>query len=96
MNFLPDFNGVRMIAPIPSLQQAIYVDACTTAGGGHFSNHAFHIQFLSYLAPFPIHQLEMLTALMAIKQWAPLLQGHICLLYSDNSAAVSVLQTGRG
>ena len=40
--------------------------------------------------------LEALNAVVALKVWAPMFTGNLVHLFSDNTTAVAILQTGRG
>ena len=77
---------------------SIAVGSCLTGGGGHFGPHIYHTVYPDFILQLGLNisELEMLNALIAIKLWAPMLRNHAIRLQCDNSAAVSVLQTGRG
>ena len=96
--YLPLYNGIQMIPRNPTLDTPISVDSCLTGGGGHFGNRIYYTAYPEFILQqaLNISELEMLNALIAIKLWAPMLSNHVVRLQCDNSAAVSVLQSGRG
>ena len=98
LQYLPLYNGVQMIPYNPTLPTPIVVDSCLTGGGGHFGDHIYHVAYPDFVLSqgLNISELEILNALIAIKLWSPLLRNHVVRLLCDNSAAVSILQTGRG
>ena len=98
LQYLPLYNSVQMIPRSPTLDTSIAVDSCLTGGGGHFGPHIYHTVYQDFILQlgFNISELEMMNAVIAIKLWAPMLRNHVIRLQCDNSAAVSVLQTGRG
>ena len=98
LQYLPMYNGIQMIPPKPTLPTAIFVDSCPSGVGGHFQNEIYHTELPHFIQTQnrPIVDLEMLNIVIAIKLWAPKLQGHVVRVRCDNAAAVSVLQTGRG
>jgi len=98
LQYLPLYNGIQMIPRSPTMDIPIAVDSCLSGGGGHFGSNIYHTAYPDFILNLGLNisELEMLNALIAIKLWAPLLRDHIVRLQCDNSAAVSVLQTGRG
>ena len=97
-SFLPQFNGIDMIQPLPTVAHDIIIDSCLTGAGGHFGSQWYHVRYPTSILDQhrPISDLEMLNAVAAIKLWAPQLAGHVVHIRCDNAAAVSVLQSGRG
>ena len=76
----------------------IFVGAYTTGFGALCRAEAHHTIFPQRVLDqgYPICELEALNAAMAIKLWAPTLVGRRVRLYSDSSAAVGILQAGKG
>lgn len=96
--FLPQYNGIQLITPTPSLDIPLIVDSCLTGAGAHFGKLAYHCAYPAHIKDMNLHitQLEMLNTMAAIRLWAQHMAGHTLLVRCDNEAAVSVLQTGRG
>ena len=87
--FIEVFNGVELI-PSPSVNIAVYSDACVIGGGGWNpqSFEYFSIIFPSDLASptTPIHIKEFLVLVLCVKSWGPLWAGQRIVLYCDNDA----------
>ena len=98
LSYLSQYNGIQMIPDSPTLQVPLVVDSCLTGGGGHFGRHLYFTHYPPFILrrTHSISDLEILNLVVAIRLWAPLLAGHIVKVLCDNSAAVSVVQTGRG
>ena len=97
LQYLPLYNGVQMIPYNPTLPTPIVVDSCLTGGGWHFGDHMIKRRLHLAYPDFVLNssELTILNALIAIKVWSSLLCNHAVLLLCDNSAALSILQTGR-
>ena len=96
---LPHFNSVSIIKTEPwsDPDQLIATDACLHGAGGTFRDRFFMCEFPDMLKQDAgsISQLEAMTVVIALKLWAHMLKGHRIVIHCDNSATVSVLNTGR-
>jgi len=97
--FLRQYNGVSLI---PSLNwstpdKIFSTDACLTGCGGLAGDIYFHAQFPDFILKeqFPIHQLEMIAIMVAVRLWGNKWKGLNITVYCDNEAAVTVLNSGR-
>ena len=96
--YLSSTNGVYMIQEEQRNPVDIYVDSCTTGGGGICAGQAYTHVYGEGLVHADLHicHLEAANALAALKLWAPALKGCLVHLHSDSSTAVAVMQMGRG
>jgi len=97
LSFLPLYNGIHLIQPEPDLQ--LEVDSCLTGCGGIYGHELYHTTFPSFVIErnHNISQLEMLNLAIAIKLWSSAAwTNHRVVVYCDNAATISILQTGRG
>jgi hypothetical protein len=96
---LPHFNAVSIIKTEPwsSPDDVIATDACLRGGGGTFKDRFFTFSFPMELQQLAtgISQLEALTVMVALKLWGDKLRGLRLTVLCDNSATVSVINTGR-
>ena len=101
IQFLDVYNGVSMIPPVSwsPTDFVLSTDACLTGGGAveHNIGQFVHFQFPDDILALdlPIHMLELLTVVAAVKQWAHSLRGQRLQLFCDNSAAVLAINSGR-
>ncbi len=102
--FLPQFNGISCIKEIVH-QFDVRVDSCLTGAGGTIqkTNQSTIMEFYGtpYKQPvtnqqLPISQLECLNCLAALRLWQDVIPRSNVRLQCDNSATVSILQSGRG
>ncbi len=96
--FMPQYNGVDVIDKAPTFPVDLIIDSCLTGGGGHLGHLWFAFKYPQHILDqqFNIAELEMINALIAVKFFAPNLQGHSVLLRCDNAPTVCILQNGRG
>ena len=87
--YLIEFSGVEII-PSPSVNQAVYGDACPIGGGSWnpTKSEFFSIQFPQYMssADVPIHIKEFIVLIFSIRLWGPHWKGQRITLYCDNDA----------
>ena len=93
------YNGVSFI-PASAWSEpdvTFATDSCLKGCGGICSNQYFHSGFPTEIQNqgLPIHALEMLAVLLAVKSWGSSLQGLKVQIYCDNDAAVQVINSGR-
>lgn len=97
--FAPLFNGVAMmpLADWSAPDAEFASDACLSGAGGCFGDRFFHKVFPPCIAVQDLHitALELLTVMVCLKLWSPLLRGERIKIHCDNMAAVTVLNTGR-
>ena len=97
--FMDRYNGVSFIPSSfwtePDVSFA--TDSCMVGCGGICSKEYFHTPFLSDIVEqeLPIHCLEMLAVLLAVRMWGCHLQGLKIQIYCDNQPAVQVINSGR-
>ena len=96
LQFIDVFNGIELI-PSPSVNLAVYGDACVTGGGGWNPATAefFSCRFSNNLSSpdMPIHIKEFIVLILTIKSWGSLWAGHQIVMYCDND---SVCEMGNG
>ena len=96
---LPHFNSVSIIKTLQwsSPDAVIASDACLKGGGGTFRNRFFRCEFPEHVVSNTggISQREALTVVMAVKLWGHLLVGQKFTINCDNSATVSIINSGR-
>ena len=92
--FLPQFNGTAFFDH-PKVQGEIALDALLVGLGAHFENTIYAIPLnRGYLGFDNIH-LEMLNILVALRAWKKCWGSKRILIHCDNSAVVSVINTGK-
>ena len=76
----------------------ITIDACLIGCGGAYGMDIYFANFPQFVIDkeLNISELEMLNAVIAIKLWSEKLANQTIVLQCDNTAAVSVIQMGRG
>ena len=95
--FLPRFPRVSLIKPsfwdFESLNFS--TDVCLHGGGAVCHTDYISFIFPDSIAPSTLHinALELFTIIVALKHWAPQLQGHKFVVACDNSAAVVVINS---
>ena len=98
--FSPILQRCNYHQTVPWRNNPMYLstDACSTGAGGFFNGQYFHTPFpSSVLHRFghDINTLELLAIMVALKIWAPLLQGQRLVLQSNNENSVLALNSGR-
>ena len=97
--FMDKYNGVSFIPSSfwtePDVSFA--TDSCMVGCGGICSKEYFHTPFPNDIAQqeLPIHCLEMLAVLLAVRMWGCHLQGMKVQIFCDNQPAVQVINSGR-
>ena len=97
--FIREYNGVSFIPSTiwaePDVTFA--TDSCLVGCGGICGGEYFHTAFPKDIEDqgLPIHRLEMLAVLLAVRIWGSYLQGLKVRIYCDNEASVSVINSGR-
>lgn len=97
IDFLPAYNGVYMInKSMPDI--TVHVDSCLTGAGGLCDKSFYATPFPTFvlLESHPIHQLEMLNIVVAVKLFGENWHNKIVRIICDNAPAIAVLQSGRG
>ncbi|MCP4262543.1 MAG: hypothetical protein GY774_34330 [Planctomycetes bacterium] len=96
--FLIIYNGKSMITRLPTLDDPLMVDSCMSGGGGHLAREWYYVVYPTCITDrgWSISQLEMLNVVAAIRIFVHRLQNHVIRVYCDNSAAVSVISSGKG
>jgi len=98
-SFMARFNGVSMMLDEQwSLPDSIIsTDACLTGGGGWIQGRFFSSVFPVEVLDLELHinALELLTLLVSLKLWCPLLSGKRIQVFCDNEATVTVINSGR-
>ena len=89
--FLTVYNGISIIpeSDWSAPDSVISTDACLTGCGGVMGMEFFKAEFPAFIAKQkrPIHDLELLSVLVAIRLWSKILTGKRILLYCDNEAS---------
>ena len=97
--FISVYNGVSILpgdrwsAP----DAVLATDACLTGCGAICGKSYFHSEFpeVIKLQELHIHNLELLTVVVALRLWHNELAGNRVLIYCDNSPSVFALNSGR-
>ena len=97
--FLEQFNGVSFIPPLFWQEPDVIfsTDSTLDGCGGISDKQYFHSSFPAFLKEqdLPIHKLELLTVIVAVRLWGPRCRGMKVVIYCDNEPAVSVINTGK-
>ena len=93
-NFLPVFNGVTFFDKRPP-KATIGLDATTTCLGAAFGSFVYSFNIANENVKGSIVHIEMLNILVALRLWGRLWHKSRIVIYCDNQAAVSVLNTGK-
>ena len=97
--FIRQYNGVSFIPSAiwaePDVTFA--TDSCLVGCGGICGREYFHTAFPKDIEEqgLPIHRLEMLAVLLAVRIWGSRLQASKVQIYCDNEPAVRVINSGR-
>ena len=98
-SLLERFNGVSLIERHPlEAYEAVELDSCLSGCGAIFGQIYYTEQFPGELVrqALPIHCLEMLNIVVAVRLWAPCWEGRLVNIWCDNAASVAILQSGKG
>ena len=93
--FAKIFNG-----SVPMLDHrnhlSVSIDACSSGAGGFSHGLLYHLDWTDWPGTEALHinYKEVLALEPAIMSWAPYWQNHVVDIYSDNQAAVSILNKG--
>lgn len=98
--FLPLYNGVSMMSleewSVPDGEFSS--DACLSGCGGIFrGSDVFHTEFPEFIISqgLSINSLELLTVAVCVKLWGSHCKGKKIIINCDNSASVSVINSGK-
>ena len=93
-SFLPQFNGVAFFDH-PKIHGEISLDTSLVGLGAIFQNEVYVIPLHKGFLGMDIVHLEMLNILVATRVWKNKWGGKRISIHCDNSAVVSVLNTGK-
>ena len=95
LDFLAVFNGS---APIIEHRQytPVQIDACTTGAGGFYNGLWYHLKWKDWSGTDHLHinMKEVLALEPAARLWGHLWANRLVTVYSDNTAAVSIINKG--
>lgn len=95
--FLPHYHRISLIKPSPWDFECLNfsTDACLQGGGATCQAECISFVFPDCIALQSLHinALELFTIVVALKHWAPQLQGRKFTVACDNSAAVTVMSS---
>ena len=96
LDYVSVFNG-----SVPILDYRVYIpvqiDACTAAGGGYFAGDYYHLMWEhceQQVADLHINMKEVLALEPAARLWGHMWKDRMVTVYSDNQAAVSIINKG--
>ena len=94
--FIQQYNGVSLLWLIkqPGMDTIIKTDACKRGYGGICGDQYFRGRFPKEVQSNNIAILEMWAVMVALKIWAPQLQGKYFWIHVDNKAVATVLNSG--
>ena len=97
ISLLDLYNGVSVIPVNVTIAnpEVFATDACLDGCGALCFNEYFKRHFPAHLRSRHINELELITIVIAIKLWAPRLQGRSVELASDNTTCISVINNKR-
>ena len=89
------FNGCMPIAESREVTQ-VCVDACDEGAGGYHDGDWYHVRWLDWEDTHSLHinYKEVLALLPAVDLWGHLWRDKKVIVYSDNQAAVGILNRG--
>ena len=97
--FLPVFNGFSLIDHGSWCDPDIIFssDSCLSGCGGVMGCRYFHSQFPPFITEQNLHisALELLSVMVCLHIWAPLLCGNKVQIYCDNQAACIAINSGK-
>ena len=94
--FLSSFNGRSIILDKRPVS-AVYTDACTNGGGGHWGSNWFHINWhIDWPGASSLHinEKEVLSVALAAHLWGAQWSNKYVYIFSDNMTAVSCINKG--
>ena len=93
--FLSKFNGISM-KDFEEWCEPDVLDSCLVGCGAYFQGKYFHTNFPNFISNQNrnIKSLELLTVVVALKLWSPLLKGKKVGINCDNQTSVRVLNRG--
>ena len=94
--FLDSFNGKSIILDTRPVS-AVYTDACTNGGGGHWGTNWFHVNWhidWPGTSSMHINEKEVLSVAMATHLWGPQWRNKHVYIFSDNMTTVSCVNKG--
>lgn len=95
LKFMKFFNGLTpMVDCRPSTP--VWLDACNVAAGAVYGNEFVYTPFSEWPGSEKLHInfKETLTLETAVRRWAPLWSNAQIIVYSDNQAAVGIINRG--
>ena len=95
---MPWTKGIFFMSPETREPVELYMDACVTGCSTMYHPEDYHTVFLARIlaAQYTICQLEVLNALVVVRQWVPQLRGRLMHLFSDSGTTVVICQAGKG
>ena len=95
INNVQAFNGCTPIAETREFTH-ICIDACVEGAGGYHGDDWYHLQWRDWEGthPFHINYKEVLALLPAVELWGHSWKDKLVLVYSDNQAAVGIINRG--
>ena len=97
--FMDKFNGVSYIPPAvwDEPDVTFSTDSCLTGCGGICGREYFHYSYPQEIQKqeLPIHALEMLAVLIAVRFWGKYCVGGRIQLFCDNDSVVQVLNSSK-
>ena len=96
--FLPRYNGISMkdVDEFSEPDSILSTDNCLRGCGSWFAGRYFHSEFPVFIQKQNLHinALEMLTIVVALKLWGPMLRHQKMVVCCDNLSSVKVLYSG--
>jgi hypothetical protein len=91
------YNGVSVIPEVDwSSPDGVFAsDACLTGGGAMWEDQFCHFTFPGKFLGWHINALELLTVVVVTKLWGTNWKGLRILIYCDNEASVTVINSGK-
>ena len=96
--FSPLYNGVTMMLNNnwSKPDEVLASDSCLTGGGAYIQQEFMHFEFPRHVLTLCAHinQLECVTLVVAIAEWAHLFTRQKLLVYCDNQVTVTCINSG--
>ena len=97
--FIDDYNGVSFIPALTWMEPdaTFATDSCLKGCGGLYFKEYFHVPFPHHIMDqqLPIHKLEMLAVLLAVRIWGQHCAGMKIQIFCDNESCVQVINSSR-
>ena len=97
--FIEQYNGVSYIPSFVWAEPDVTfaTDSCMVGCGGISAGQYFHTSFPDEIAEqdLPIHRLEMLAVLVAVRLWGVYCEGMKVSIYCDNESVVQVINSSK-